>query len=80
MIQASGELPELANELRELRLVLAANAAKLVKDGVAAYDEKRYADCEAAMEKVLLVNPEDETAKIYLPRARSRRKAMERLQ
>ncbi len=80
MIQASSELPELADELRELRLMLAAYAAKLAKDGVVAYDGKRYADCEAAMEKVLLVNPDDETAKIYLPRARSRRKAMERLQ
>lgn len=80
MTQAAHELPELAGELREMRLSLESNAAKLVKEGVAAYDEKRYADCETAMERVLLVNPDDETAKIYLPRARSRRKAMERLQ
>lgn len=80
MLSAANDLPELNDEVRELRMALSGQLAKLVNGAVTAYDEKRFAECEAAMERVLLVSPENETAKIYLPRARSRRKAMERLQ
>ncbi len=77
---AQADLPELVEESREIRAALAPGINAILQDGIRAYDEKRYADSEHMMEKVLLVAPENEPAKIYLPRARSRRKAMERLQ
>lgn len=80
MIQASKDLPELEGEITQIRALLKEQVSKLAQDGVRAYDMKRYAQCELLMERLLLASPEDETAKIYLPRARSRRKALERLQ
>lgn len=80
MLEAANLLPELESEVAGIRQTLAEQIPKLVKEGIAAYEQKRYAQCELLMERVLLASPTDESAKIYLPRARSRRKALERLQ
>lgn len=78
--QAALALSEAEQELREYRATLVANVPTMVTEGIAHYEARRYADCERAMEHVLLIQPENEQARIYLPRARSRRQALEKLQ
>lgn len=49
-------------------------------DGIKLYDEKNYKGCIELMERILLVDPENQNANIYLPRAIKRQKAIESLQ
>jgi len=49
-------------------------------DGIKLYDEKNYKGCIELMERILLVDPENQSANIYLPRAIKRQKAIESLQ
>ncbi|PKL17311.1 MAG: hypothetical protein CVV49_11755 [Spirochaetae bacterium HGW-Spirochaetae-5] len=50
------------------------------KSGVQAYENLNYQLCVQLMKQILLVDPEEETAKIYLPRAEKRLQALEKLQ
>jgi len=77
--QAAVFLSEAEKELREYRATLMTTVPAMVSDGIAHYEARRYAECEHIMEHVLLVQPENEQARIYLPRARSRRQALEKL-
>ncbi len=78
--QAASVLSEVNEELKEYRSTMIATVPAMVQEGIRQYEEKLYADAERTMEHVLLIAPENEQAQIYLPRARSRRKAMEKLQ
>jgi len=59
---------------------LKANVPVWEADGIKLYDEKKYKDCIEIMEKILVVDPENQNANIYLPRAVKRQKAIESLQ
>jgi len=50
------------------------------KAGVQAYENQNYQLCIQLMKQILLVDREEETAKIYLPRAEMRLQALEKLQ
>lgn len=50
------------------------------KAGVQAYENLNYQLCIQLMKQILLVDPEEKTAKIYLPRAEKRLQALEKLQ
>jgi hypothetical protein len=50
------------------------------KAGIQAYENLNYQLCIQLMKQILLVDPEDNTAKIYLPRAEKRLQALEKLQ
>ncbi len=78
--QAAVALSEAEQELREYRASLISNVPTMVAEGIAHYEARHYADCERTMEHVILIQPDNEQARIYLPRARSRRQALEKLQ
>ncbi len=50
------------------------------ESGVKAYENLNYQLCIQLMKQILLVDPEEKTAKIYLPRAEKRLQALEKLQ
>jgi len=50
------------------------------KAGVQAYEKRNYQLCIQLMKQILLVDPEEKTAEIYLPRAEKRLQALEKLQ
>ncbi|MFZ5629170.1 MAG: hypothetical protein ACOY5B_08565 [Spirochaetota bacterium] len=78
--QAAAHLSQAEQELREYRATLAATVPAMVTEAIAHYEARRYAECERLMEHTLLIQPDNEQARIYLPRARSRRQALEKLQ
>lgn len=50
------------------------------RQGVQAYEKQNYDYCISLMRKILLIDPGNRTAEIYLPRAVKRKKALKRLQ
>ncbi len=77
--QASPVMIESERELSRLRGRLARELPALERRGIALYEKNEYGQCIAVMRKILLVDPENRTAKIYLPRAERRLQAIERL-
>jgi len=61
------------------RKALQVNVPKWESEGIKLYDEKHYKECIEIMERILLVDPENKNANIYLPRALKRQKAIESL-
>ncbi|GAB4429785.1 MAG: hypothetical protein OHK0011_12340 [Turneriella sp.] len=78
--QAATQLSHAEQELREYRVTLAAAVPSMVAEAIGHYEAKRYAQCERLMEQALLIQPDNEQARIYLPRARNRRQALQKLQ
>jgi tetratricopeptide (TPR) repeat protein len=67
-------------KLIQQRKSLMANVAVWEKEGIKLYDNRQYKECINMMEKILLVDPENKNANIYLPRAVKRNRAIESLQ
>ncbi len=67
-------------KLLNQRKTLKVNVPSWEADGIKLYDSKNYKGCIELMEKILLVDPENQSANIYLPRAIKRQKAIESLQ
>ncbi|HOP28812.1 MAG TPA: hypothetical protein P5120_11335 [Spirochaetota bacterium] len=67
-------------KLLQQRKILMSNVASWEKEGIIFYDNRRYKECISVMEKILLVDPENKNANIYLPRAVKRNRAIESLQ
>lgn len=77
--KAAAYLPEASDKLKEIRQLLSGEIRKLAREGVALYEKKEYARCIAVMQRLLLIDPENRTAKIYLPRAKKRHEALKKL-
>jgi tetratricopeptide (TPR) repeat protein len=67
-------------KLLSQRKNLKVNIPSWESEGVKFYDSKNYKGCIELMERILLVDPENQSANIYLPRAIKRQKAIESLQ
>ncbi len=67
-------------KLLNQRKTLKVNIQTWETEGIELYDNKNYKGCVDLMEKILLVDPENQNANIYLPRAIKRQKAIESLQ
>jgi len=67
-------------KLFQQRKNLKVNVPAWEKEGIRYYDEKQYKECINIMERILIVDPENRNANIYLPRAVKRNKAIESLQ
>ena len=68
----------------EIKLLIQRKALKVQvpnweTEGIKLYDEKKYKECIEIMERILLVDPENNNANIYLPRAVKRQKAIDSL-
>ncbi len=66
-------------DLTDARLVLSTEVPDLEQKGITAYEIRDYDRCISLMRKLQLIDPENETVRLYLPRAQSRKKAIDRL-
>jgi len=66
-------------DLAGTRSLLAGEIPGLERRGIRAYEARDYDQCIAIMKKVQALDPENGTAKLYLPRAQSRKQAIDRL-
>jgi len=66
-------------DLAAVREKLASEVSKLEKQGISLYEQQRYGECIALFEKLLIINPGNNTCKLYLPRAKTRYEALQRL-
>ena len=67
-------------KLFQQRKNLKVNVPSWEREGIKLYDDKQYRECINVMEKILIVDPENRNANIYLPRAVKRNRAIESLQ
>ena len=65
--------------LGALRSMLIGNVPGMERKGIRAYEKKKYGECISLMKKILLIDPGNSTAVLYLPRAERRKQAIERL-
>jgi tetratricopeptide (TPR) repeat protein len=63
--------------LVQIRKQLSGNISELEKNGIKAYEMRDYELCIVHMKKILLIDPENRIADIYLPRSVKRKKALE---
>ncbi|MCP4132320.1 MAG: hypothetical protein GY754_15215 [bacterium] len=77
--KAAKQMPRARRLLNQIRAALAEKVARMEKQGVKAYENKKYKKCMAIMRQVLLIDPNNGTAGIYLPRARKRYKALQEI-
>ncbi len=76
----SAYIKECELKLLSQRKNLKPNVPVWEAEGIKLYDDKNYKGCIELMERILLVDPENQNANIYLPRAIKRQKAIESLQ
>lgn len=65
--------------LTALRSMLARGVPGMETRGIRAYEQKKYGECISIMKKILLIDPGNNTATLYLPRAERRKQAIDRL-
>lgn len=65
--------------LVQIRKKLSGSIPRLEKTGIEAYEKRDYQLCISQMKKILLIDPENRIADIYLPRSIKRKNALERL-
>lgn len=80
LAKAAPVIPAAATELAMLREKLSAEIPELEKKGIALYEQKQYKECIGVFERLLLIDPENRTGNLYLPRARIRNEALRKLQ
>jgi hypothetical protein len=80
LIDAEKYLLSANKKLNEVRAQLREEENILVKNGIEAYNKEDYERCIFFMKRVQLINPENESAKIYLPRAVIRYNALRKLE
>jgi hypothetical protein len=80
LLESAGKILAPAREEQEkIRKQLAGEAAALEKKGIALYEKGDYRGCITIMNRLLLIDPNNRTGLIYLPRAVKRHEALERL-
>ena len=80
MEQCARYYPEDRSDLERIRSQYTREIPAWEQTAISAYDRKDYNTCIMVMQKILLVEPDNQTVKIYLPRAQKRQKALERLE
>ncbi|MFH0975913.1 MAG: hypothetical protein V1874_09045 [Spirochaetota bacterium] len=80
LIDAEKYLIEANKKLNEVRTRLKEEENILVKNGIEAYNKEDYERCIFFMRRVQLINPENESANIYLPRAVIRYNALRKFE
>jgi hypothetical protein len=77
--KASIRIPEAAKLIESIRAELRKEIGPMEKSGIAAYDSNDYTRCITIMRRILQIDPNNQTAKTYLPRAEKREEAIRRL-
>ena len=76
---ASGNMAAAKSELIRIRKILSAEIPGLEKQGIEAYEKNDFGACIGAMKKIQLIDPDNDSVKLYLPRAQKRHEALYRL-
>lgn len=76
--EISQEFPEAKKKSLEIRNILKVKIPFWVQEGINAYEKKNYSKCIILMKRILLVDPTNAVARIYLPRAKKRKQALEK--
>ncbi len=79
LADAAHIMREAEAELARVRGLLRRDIPALESEGIACYEKKQYRDCINLMKKILLIDPDNRKAKLYLPRAERRHRAIETL-
>ncbi|TFH43212.1 MAG: tetratricopeptide repeat protein [Chrysiogenales bacterium] len=74
-----GIIPQSVTELKRIRGFLAGEIPVLERKGIDLYETGDYRGCIATMRRLLVLDPDNKTGSIYLPRAQKRQEALERL-
>jgi hypothetical protein len=80
LIDSEKYLLSASEKLKEMRLFLENEEKSLVDLGVAAYNRNDYEKCIFYMKRVQLINPENDSVGIYLPRAVQRFNALRKIE
>ncbi|MBV6494896.1 MAG: hypothetical protein LDLANPLL_02933 [Turneriella sp.] len=79
LLRQAPDIPLAQEDLAVLRSENALQVPNIITSGVKAYDKGDFDQCISSMEQVLLIDPTNADAQIYLPRAVNRRRALRRL-
>ncbi len=80
LIESEKYLVSALEKLRELRVILSKEEKVLVKNGIDAYNKEDYERCIFYMKRAQQINPLNETANLYLPRAIKRYDALKKIE
>ncbi len=80
LIDTAQYIIQARDKLTELRLKISDEEKKLERLGIDAYLQGDYEKCIFYMNRVQLINPENESAKLYLPRAIQRYNALKKFE
>lgn len=78
-LEAALPMKEAEEELEQQRRLMQRMIPEMRERGRKAYEAREYEECISIMRRILLIDPDDSTAKLYLPRAERRKRAMEEL-
>ncbi|MFC1668796.1 tetratricopeptide repeat protein [Spirochaetota bacterium] len=81
LLEKSGKYMASSREkLRKLRKKLTSLITGLKKEGISAYEKKKYEQCINIMKRILIIDPANKIARAYLPRAKKRLTALRELE
>lgn len=79
ILQSLHDLPEAQENAHRIKESLKGNIPTLEEKGISAYNAQKYKEATVYFNKILIIEPDNHTAKAYLLRARNRQKAIEQL-
>lgn len=79
LVELKPYLKKAGEDLLYVRGLLSPEIPELEKTGITAYETKNYDLSIYYMERLLLIDPDNNAAKIYLPRSRNRKEALDKL-
>ncbi|MBP7583922.1 MAG: hypothetical protein KBA61_07800 [Spirochaetes bacterium] len=77
--RAEANMKEARAALADVRAKLAPQVPEMERRGIRAYDAGEYGLCIDLMNRVKLIEPDNKTVRIYLPRAEKRQEALKKL-
>ncbi len=80
LVHSSEYVGEADVKLAETRKMLSARVGQLEQSGIEAFNKKNYEQCISIMRKVLLIDPENKAARVYMSRARKYLETVEKFQ
>ncbi len=80
LIHASAYMEKAGKKLENTRNMLKDRIDTLEKNGIEAFNKRNYEACISIMQKILLIDPENQVARVYLSRAKKHLRTMEKFQ
>lgn len=80
LIHGSAYMENAKVKLEKTRKMLKGRIDELERIGIQAFNKRNYETCISIMQKILLIDPENQVARVYLSRARKHLRTMEKFQ